>query len=335
MGHRGGACRLRALVAGCLLAAGCGGRPAAPPPRTAPARVVLCLARQPPSALAILASQQGFFRDEGLAVQVRPYPSGKRALDAMLDGEGDLATTATVPVALRSFDSGGMAVLCQIGSAPSPASVVCRRDRGISGPRDLRGRRIATQRASAVHFMLHLFLLHQGIADGEVETVFLPAEELAGAVARGEADAGCLREPFLSRALALLGPQAVTFAIGDAYAQTDVLVMSAERLRREPDTAARVVRALLRAEAFARRDPARAVGMACRALGINPEAPGAWPQAELAVRLEQRLLLALEDEAQWAVEGRLVPARPTPNFLALVRAETLLAERPQAVTLIR
>jgi polyphosphate kinase len=62
--------------------------------------------------------------------------------------------------------------------------VICRRDKGILVPQDLKGKRIATQkrgndgRGSHMEYFLRNFLVSRMIADKEAEIVFLPIEEL-------------------------------------------------------------------------------------------------------------------------------------------------------------
>jgi len=56
---------------------------------------------------------------------------------------------------------------------------------------------------------------------------------------------------------------------------------------------------------------------------------------EFHVRLDQSLVVLMEEEARWAIHAGLVPKQQMPNFLPSLAAEPLLAVSPGAVGLIR
>ncbi len=304
--------------------------------RISPEPVRLALPLQTPSALAMLAAEEGLFERVGLSVEVTEHVSGKRALAAMLAGEADLATVAEVPIVFSSFERDDFRILAGVGSVTGEHRVVAHRSRGIEQPADLRGKRIATQRASAVHFYLHLFLIKHGISEEDVELVFHDVEELPEALAAGRIDAFCMREPFVSRARELLGPDAVVLGEPGLYFHTDYLVARTDFLRERPEAARAVLRALGRAEEAAGRRPGRTRARIARRLGAEALRAADPPaRLRLKVSLDQSLYSSLEAVARWAMETRLVDADEMPDFLELVQADCLDAVQPQAVTIIR
>ena len=315
-----------------LALTGCGGES----PAEAPERLTLGLALQPSSSLSFIALERGLFRAHGLEVAVVNYPSGKRALrDGLFRGEVELATSSDVPITFAAFERDDFRVLATTFHADDVNRVVARRDHGIESPADLAGKRLATQRASAVHFFLHLFLLEQGLSEEQVALQFHKAEQLPGALAGGGIDAFSMREPFVSEARRMLGERAVVFAAPGIYEQTDLLVTSVELVHRRPQVVERVLRALLEAEAFARREPERAARMVAARLGVAHERIAAvLPQYTLRVGLDQALLRLLEDQARWAIRGGLAEGE-VPNYLELTYGRGLEAVAPERVTLIR
>src|SRR5262245_59464517 len=63
-------------------------------------RLTLAVTRYPGAAPAFVALAQGYFEQEGLKVTVQHHPTGKAALDAVLNGEAEVATAAELPVTL-------------------------------------------------------------------------------------------------------------------------------------------------------------------------------------------------------------------------------------------
>ncbi|MBI5683516.1 MAG: NrtA/SsuA/CpmA family ABC transporter substrate-binding protein [Verrucomicrobia bacterium] len=298
--------------------------------------VALGIGMAPLAALAIIADAEGCFAREGAAVSVRRYASGKLALDAMLAGEVLAATAAVTPVVFSSFKRRDFSLVASIGSSNNDTRIVARKDRGITRAADLRGKRVATQEASAVHFFLHMFLLKQGMTEKDVTIHNLTPADFPQALARGDVDACSLREPLISQALALLGDNAVVFEQPELHVEYHNLLLCNPFLEKRPETVRRLLRAFLAAETFARRHPQRAKTTVARALAISePALNRFWPWLDLRVRLSQSLLLAMEDQARWAMSRQEAEGAAMPNYLQFVRLDAMLSVKPSAVSIIR
>ncbi|MBM3858189.1 MAG: transporter substrate-binding domain-containing protein [Verrucomicrobia bacterium] len=322
----------KVLWAVLLVAVGCG------PPQTQLERepVRFGLALEAPAALSIIALQKDYFAAEGLEMSVVPYASGARAFSAMLTGAVDVATTAEVPVVAESFQRQDFRVFASVASVGNLHWVVARKDAGIEKGSDLRGKRVATQRASSVHFFLHLFLLHNGMVDGAVALSFQKIEDLVPALVNGEVDAISTREPYVTEAADRLGEKVVVLGAPGVYVRSQHLAASAAWLQQHPGAARRLVRGLLRAEEFVRRAPADARQIVARRVGMPLARLSAeWGQVYFRVGLEQSLLPQFEEEAKWMLDQKLVTARPLPNYLRLLDTTVLDAVKPEAVTIVR
>lgn len=295
------------------------------------------LSLQPSNALVMVALDRGYFADEGLEVSVEDYVSGARALrNGLFAGKVDLTTASDVPVVLNSFERKDFSVIATIFRVDNQNRIIARADRGIHKPADLSGKRIATQRGSAVHFFLHLFLLEHRIAENSIDPSFMKADQLPGALARGEIDAFSMREPYIGQAGKLLGANARVFAAPGLYSQSDQVVITNGYLKANPDAARRILKALVRAEKFVAANPQQSQKIVARFLGTRTAGiASAWPEFVPRVSLEQSLLLRLEDIARWAIRKNLVTAQKIPNFLELIHFPALQAVKPMAVTVVR
>ncbi|MAE64754.1 MAG: hypothetical protein CMJ18_10850 [Phycisphaeraceae bacterium] len=321
-----------ATLTALVLAAGCGSEAAVPSPQS---EIRFGLALQPSSALAIIAIEQDFFRDEGIVPEVETYVSGKRALGGLLDGNADVVTCAQAPLVFALFERHDLQVICSVGSATDVDRVVARRDAGIEQPADLRGKRIATQRASAVHFFLHLFLARNGIPERDVRLSYFDAERLADALVAGEIDAFSMREPYVSQARSMLADNVVVFSEPGLFTRSDLVVVRGELVRERPEIVVRMIRALLRAERFARAQSDEALKMVSGSLGVSESSMDlSWSRLRRHVGLEQSLLTSMEDQARWAIDSGLVVAHDVPNYLDMFYLEGLNRVRPDAMTII-
>jgi NitT/TauT family transport system substrate-binding protein len=294
------------------------------------------LPREPIGSLLIVALDQDYFSAEGLDVTlVREYPSGKRAIGGLFDGDIDFTACAEVPVVLNSMRRQDFQFFATIGASANEVMIAARKDKGIHRPGDLRGKRIATQRGSAVHFFLHIFLLKYGLSEQDVTLSFLKAEELSDALFADNIDAFSMREPFIGQAKGLLGDNAVVFSEPGLYLKTFHVVAMQRFIQQKPERIRRIMRVLLRAERFVRENPDPAVKLVAEKLQLpESELETVWPQLNLQVSLDQGILSSLEDKARWAVKNEITDQKNIPNFLNYVYAEALKQVRPERVTII-
>jgi len=298
-------------------------------------KVTLGLARESLAALAMIARERGFFEQAGLDVTVKEYNSGQLAMAGFLAGEVAMATAADIPIVFESMSRQDFGIVATIGSSDNEPRIVARKDRGIRAPADLRDKHIATQKASAVHFFLHMFLLQNGLSGEDVKLSYLKANELVKALVEGEIDAFSMREPFISQAAKQLGENAVVFASPGLYRKTFNVVATPALIKERPETTRRLVQALLRAETFALQQPDQARAIVAKALGAQPaDIAAIWSDSLLKVSLDQSLLVSLEDEARWILGSKLTEAAQAPSYFDLIHVGALKTVDPVLVSLI-
>jgi ABC-type nitrate/sulfonate/bicarbonate transport system substrate-binding protein len=307
------------------------------PVPSAQKQVTLGLALQPTSALAIIAMDRGFFEEEGLLIESKPFPSGKRALlEGLVPGEADIAISADIPIMLQAFRDKQLRILTALGATSDVNSIVARRNAGIPFPADLKGKRIATQKGSAVHYFLHLFLRKHGISEKEVYSSFMRAEQLPKALADGAIDAFSMREPYIGEALKLLGDNAIIFSAPGIYPQTDLVVTHQQFIQNNPKAIRGFMQALLKAERFAHDNHKIAVDILAKRLGADRKLIAElWPKLDLSVTLHQPLVLLLESQARWALREGMADGDKIPDYTRHIHLDTLRDLKPKAVTVIR
>lgn len=291
------------------------------------------LALQPMNALTMIALAEGYFQQQGLDPDVKTYPSGKRALlDGLFEAEVDIVTSADVPVAKAGLDGRDLALLATSFKADNVNSLVARRDRGITQPADLRGKRIATQRASAVHYFLHLFMQENDLLHDGVELSFMKAEQLPVALARGDIDAFSMREPYISRARELLGDKTVVFSEPGLYQQVEIIVVRQSFMKANPEITRRYLMALLQAEAFAVSRPHDAMRITAEYLETDVNMIAAvWPTFQLRIKLDQSLLSLLESEARWMIDEGITVQTEIPAYADMMALDVLRSIKPADV----
>lgn len=298
-------------------------------------KVSVCIGSASSSLLPI-ALEQGYFRAEGVEMELRPFTSGKNSMQAMLDGKCDLATTAQTPIVNHSMTRRDFLVVANLSLSDDFEKIVVRADRGILKATDLKGRRIALPEFTTQHYLLDTFLAYHGFKNTEVQRLYLHHNEVIKAFQRGEVDAVVHREPETTQLVEEFGGKARVMPSKGLCVAIYALVGKRDFVQNNPATMVKVLRALLRAEEFAKKEPSRAKAIAAKTYKADQaQIEQIWAAHTFHVSINQPLLFLLENMARWQIG--LLPAaqrKPLPNYLDFLYLDALKLVKPEAVTVI-
>ena len=299
-------------------------------------KITVGLSKQPSSSLFFIAQEKGFFEAQNLALEVIGFPSGKRALvDGLLEDKVDLIATTEVPFVFSSFQYHDLKIISTIFVADNVNRIIARRDAGIVKPNDLRSKRVATQKVSAVHYFLDLFLKENGMSSKDIKLSFMKAENLPDALAEGKIDAFSMREPFIAQAKTLLRNNAIIFSEPGIYNQVELLVTRDKYLQENSASIRRLIKALRDAQIYANEHLKEANQIISKNLGVPVEVVvSTRGNIQQRVSLDQSTLLLLENIARWAIDENMVSQHRIPDYLEYIDFDILLSIDENAVSII-
>jgi ABC-type nitrate/sulfonate/bicarbonate transport system substrate-binding protein len=299
-------------------------------------KVTIACSSPPYTALVDIAMAKGYFRKVGLEVTPHFHSSGKASLDEVLAGGADFATVAETPAMFAVMNGSKISIVATIQSSDTTDAILARKDKGITAPQDLKGKRIAATLGSFGEYFLDTFLATHGLDRKDVRVVGLKPEQIPGALAKGEIDAAATWDPFLSRAQQELGEKVIAFLNYDLYMKSFNLVTTQELIRTNPGRVRKMLQALIEAENFAARHPAEAQKVVSDFRQVDKAVLAEdWGGQSLGVTLDQKLLLMLEDQSLWAIKSGLTNATKIPNYLDFIYLDGLQAVKPTAVRIVR
>jgi NitT/TauT family transport system substrate-binding protein len=319
------------LIFVCLLFTACTSK--APPPVE---KVTVAVPANLFGTFFFVAQEKGFFREEGLDVALHVHPYGKVALDNMVAGGADFAVSGETPVVFTILKGGDVVVVASVLESVKELIILAMRRGGLEAPADLKGKKIGVPFGTTGQFFLDTFLGANGIPMDSVKILNLAPDDMRDALKEGKVDAVSIWNPYGADLRKAFGASAVTFYGENIYMIFSPVIVRREFAARRPAAVRKLLRSLLRANEFVRKDPAAAVEIAARGTRTDSGTlQRLWPLYEFGVKLDQSLLINMENQARWAIRNRLVPAKAVPDFLRYVDVESLLAEKPEAVTVIR
>ncbi len=194
--------KLWRLSVGVVLLAGL----AAQPVSAEPLKTRLAQNLSPISGIAIVAKALGFFDKQGLDVEVSNFTSGKQALDTVIGGAADIATTAEAPVTAAAMS--GQPIAFVAGMEYSDIKTLTSATSGIKTRADLRGKKIAYTAGHRQRSLYGATSQIGGPHGKDVTLINLRPQDMLPALASGSIDAFDTWEPHVANGKKALGEKA-------------------------------------------------------------------------------------------------------------------------------
>jgi len=208
-----------------------------------------------------IAEQKGYFKDEGLDVEIPDFPGGAKALQALIGGSADLTSGAYEhTITQQAKGQHIVALVLQGKDAGIVLAMPKAKAAAYRSPADLKGMKIGvTAPGSSTNMFVNILLARAGLKPDAVSIIGVGAG--AGAVAamkRGELDAIVNLDPVIAQLEAdgTVAPVVDTRTqkgmqemYGGAYA-AGCIYAPADFIAKNPNTTQAVVNAMVRALRF-------------------------------------------------------------------------------------
>ncbi len=322
---------LTAIILIALTVDGCQQKQALPPEK-----ITIAYSTASNAMLIYIAFAKDYFQEEGVNATPQPHPFGKPALQAVTDGKADIATAGDTPIVFAVLNGKKITTLASIQTSNRNEAIIARQDRGITRPSDLKGKKIGITLGTTGDFFADSFLLANGVDRKHLKILNMRPDEMADALSAGKVDAVSTWNPTLTQLKKKLGNNGIIFFGESLYTENFCVVASQEYVKKNPETIKKVLRALVKAEAFVQQHSEESRRLVAEFLktdkGMLDEI---WDIFTFRVILDQALLVNLEDQTRWTIKHRLVARRDMPNYLDFIYVDGLLTVKPEAVRIIR
>lgn len=157
-----------------------------------------------------IAQEEGFFREQGLNIELVQFQRSQDAIPALVQGQLDVLGGSLSFGLLNAITRGAnIRIVAEKGTYSTSGctgnGLVARRDLVEKGElkeaAHLKGKRIAVNPASSTGYLLDTLLQTVGLSLADVQTVEVADTVLPEALARGQLDLAFANEPFMTRLL--------------------------------------------------------------------------------------------------------------------------------------
>ena len=155
---------------------------------------------QPSSNVLQVGKAKGFyekaFAKEGVKVEWILFLSGPVAVEAAAGDRVDLMALGNMPPILARAGGIDLKVIAKAAFNPATNALLVKPDSPIRSVADLKGRKVAAQVGSSLHYFLFQLLLKAGLKAAEVQLVNLAGPDQGPALESGAVDAILLWMPY-------------------------------------------------------------------------------------------------------------------------------------------
>jgi sulfonate transport system substrate-binding protein len=233
----------------------------------------------------------------GYKVSWTEFPSGPPLLEALNVGAIDFGVTGETPPIFAQAAGAPLVYLAYDPPAPRGEAILVPKDSPLKSVADLRGKKVAFNKGSNVHYLLVKALEKAGLKYTDVQSVYLAPADALAAFSRGSVDAWVIWDPYEAAAEASTG--AGILADGtDVVANYQFYFTSKDFLAHDARAVDVVLEALNEADDWTKNNieavaeqlsPSVGLPASVLAVSLKREAYGILPISDAVIASQQRI----------------------------------------------
>jgi sulfonate transport system substrate-binding protein len=142
------------------------------------------------------------------------FPAGPQLLEGLNLGSVDVGYVGEAPPIFAQAAGAKFAYIGYDPAAPEAEALLVPKDSAIRSVAELKGRKVALNKGSNVHYLLVRLLEKNGLKPGDIQTVYLPPADARAAFESGRVDAWVIWDPFAAAAEKAIGARVLASGKG-------------------------------------------------------------------------------------------------------------------------
>ncbi len=228
-------------------------------------------------AVLIVASERGFFQEEGLEVTLELFPTGSDLATAISGKSILVGSVSDSTASILRATKNPVKVIARQADISGVQSLVVKPE--IKHPKDLEGKKIAISSGNTSEALFLKIVDHYRLDVNAIELFRMAPGEMLAAFIRGDIDGYVIWEPNVLMGVRKGGVRLVSasesFVVGEEGPQSllgaySLLIADSAFLEENPETTKAILRALNKAAAFIAAQPQDSIADVAKVLKIDP-----------------------------------------------------------------
>ena len=212
-----------------------------------------------------IARDKGFFKDEGVDVELTIMEDTPMKMGAFMAGQIDLVASTADEFPIYMKPGKMVHYVLAVDNSKGGDGMVANKD--ITSVAELKGKKVAFEQGSVSQFFLNALLKDAGLTQDDIEPVNMAATDAGVAFAARQVDAAVTWEPALSQGAKAPHGHILLTSADKPGLITDVVAVTAENATAKKDDIAGFVRAWYKAVDFAKSNPEEANAIMAKGVG--------------------------------------------------------------------
>jgi NitT/TauT family transport system substrate-binding protein len=234
-----------------------------------------------------VAQDKGFFKANGIEVDLHWYDNYTDSLTALTNGDID-ANSQTLNDTLTSVTDGARETIVLVNDNSTGNDQIIARP-GINKIADLKGKRVAAEEGTVDHYLLTLALRKAGLSSKDIRFQPMATDAAAEAFGQGKVDAVGVFAPFTSEALQLEGSKAIATSKDFPGAIPDHLVVTGAFLNKRPEQVQALVKTWFDTLAWIKSNRSEATRIMAKRAGVSESEYASYDTGTTIFSLDQNV----------------------------------------------
>ena len=147
--------------------------------------------------------------EQNVNVKWVEFPAGPQLLEGLNVGSVVLGESGEAPPIFAQAANANLVYVANQPAAPAAEALIVPKDSAVKTLADLKGKRVALNKGSNVHYLLLKLLEKNNLKLSDIEVVYLPPSDARAAFERGAIDAWVIWDPFYAAAEQQIGARLI------------------------------------------------------------------------------------------------------------------------------
>jgi len=207
-------------------------------------------------------------KGQGLSVQWLQFPAGPQMLEALNAGSIDYGSTGETPPIFAQAAGAPLVYVANEPEDPTGEAILVSKNSAIKTVADLKGKKVALNKGSNVHYLLVKALEKAGLKYSDIQVSYLTPADGRAAFEKGDVDAWVIWEPYLTVGKKALGARVLQDGQG-LVANRQFYLAAKPFTEQYPDRVKAIVEETQKVDEWTKANPGEAAKILSPQIGID------------------------------------------------------------------